>query len=125
MSHIEGVVRELVENIVFEEKLENYTINIKPISTDGANYTSILYKVTVTSKGREDINHFTKVALMSESIRKLELEKHISFLITADKYIPTINYIKYNNNTHAGLTKSTTREVITIFKNKQRMLPLN
>nr|XP_032519947.1 uncharacterized protein LOC116772033 [Danaus plexippus plexippus] len=48
---------------------ENSQVAIKPTTSNGANYTSVLYNVTLQAPGKEDLHLFAKVALVGQKMR--------------------------------------------------------
>lgn len=71
MARPEKILRKLLQEIAEEENFTNYEINIEPVSTSGANYTSVLFKAQITAPGREELNLFSKVAIISEKLRTI------------------------------------------------------
>ncbi|XP_026755871.2 uncharacterized protein LOC113515784 [Galleria mellonella] len=62
-------LRKLIEDIAKENKYGNPDIIVKPMSTDGANYSSALFTITVSESGKEDLHLFAKVIIINETIR--------------------------------------------------------
>lgn len=69
MTKQEKVLRDLLEKIAKEQKLKDPQIQIKPITSEGANYTSAIFKITITSTNREPLKLFAKVATLAEAFR--------------------------------------------------------
>ncbi|KAM3959427.1 LOW QUALITY PROTEIN: uncharacterized protein ACR2FA_006495 [Aphomia sociella] len=69
MSNPEKILCKLLDDIVEERKYKKPTVNVKPISTGGANYTSVLFLVTVSEPGNEDLQLFAKVGVVGEKMR--------------------------------------------------------
>ncbi|XP_038211450.1 uncharacterized protein LOC119831952 [Zerene cesonia] len=63
------LLHELLHKITNERDYKNCKLDIKQISSEGANFSSALYTVTITEQGKEDINIFVKVANLSEGVR--------------------------------------------------------
>ncbi|KOB77568.1 Ecdysteroid 22-kinase [Operophtera brumata] len=70
MSDTEQKVRDLLHNIAKEQKFQNYDLKVSPISTGGANYSSLLYIATISSMDKDDLHLFVKVAAMSKQMRE-------------------------------------------------------
>lgn len=62
-------MRKLLDDIVKERGYKDPKISVKPISTGGANYTSVLFLVTVTESDRENLQLFAKVGIVGEKMR--------------------------------------------------------
>ncbi|XP_059046513.1 uncharacterized kinase-like protein D1044.1 [Achroia grisella] len=60
----------VVEDIAKDNNFENPNIAIKPISSGGANYSSLLYNITISESGKEDLRLFAKTLAVKEAIRK-------------------------------------------------------
>ncbi|XP_052755701.1 uncharacterized protein LOC113515745 [Galleria mellonella] len=69
MSSPEQILRKLLDDIVKERGYKDPKICVKPISTGGANYTSVLFLVTVKESDREDLQLFAKVGIVGEKMR--------------------------------------------------------
>ncbi|KAM3959424.1 ecdysteroid 22-kinase [Aphomia sociella] len=69
MAEQEQILREAINAIAENQKYSNYNINVKEISTEGANYTAVLYLVTVSESGKEDLNLFVKFTILNEKTR--------------------------------------------------------
>lgn len=70
MSETEQKIRGLLHNIAKEQNFENYELKVSPISTGGANYSSVLYIATISSAHKDDLQLFIKVAAMSKQMRE-------------------------------------------------------
>ncbi|KAI5636511.1 ecdysteroid kinase domain-containing protein [Phthorimaea operculella] len=70
MADAESILRDLMGKIADEHDFKNYELVIKPISSGGANYSSVLFLVTVKCPGKKDVELFAKVACMSEQMRE-------------------------------------------------------
>lgn len=64
----ENIIKELLVKIVKEHNFVGYDVKIEPITSDGANYTSALYNVTLTKK-ENAVHMFAKVAAVGEKFR--------------------------------------------------------
>ncbi|XP_013163211.1 PREDICTED: uncharacterized protein LOC106114516 [Papilio xuthus] len=71
MSDAEQQVRDLVQKIAEEQGYEDCHIELKSFTTGGANYTSQLFHITITSPDKDDLKLFAKIACVGEKIRKL------------------------------------------------------
>ncbi|KAI5636507.1 ecdysteroid kinase domain-containing protein [Phthorimaea operculella] len=71
MADAETILRDEIAKIAKEHDFNNYDLAIKPISSGGANYTSVLFLVTVKSPGKKDVELFAKVASMGEHMREM------------------------------------------------------
>lgn len=70
MSDAEIELRKILGNVTKQLNYTDAEISIKDLSSGGANYTSVLFSVTITSPGREPLKLFAKVASASEQLRK-------------------------------------------------------
>ncbi|XP_013192456.2 uncharacterized protein LOC106136452 [Amyelois transitella] len=70
MAVAEQRLLKLLDQIAKEQKYNDYNVDVKPISTGGANYTTALFTVTITEPDKEDLHLFAKVAILSEGMRK-------------------------------------------------------
>lgn len=68
MADVDQHFNRLLEKIAEEQNFVNYVLNIEPISSGGANYTSKLYNVTI-KEGPNELNLFAKVAAIGEKMR--------------------------------------------------------
>ncbi|XP_075981204.1 uncharacterized protein LOC142979873 isoform X2 [Anticarsia gemmatalis] len=68
MSH-EDRLRKLIQQIAKEQNYNDYKLSIKEVSSDGANYTSKLFKMTVTEANKPPLNLFGKVATFNRTER--------------------------------------------------------
>ncbi|CAH0724135.1 unnamed protein product, partial [Brenthis ino] len=69
MADAEQNLREFLDKILDEKKYCPREIKIQAIASDGANYTSAIFLVKVTSPNRNDLNLFAKVAIVGEVMR--------------------------------------------------------
>ncbi|KAM3959428.1 uncharacterized protein ACR2FA_006496 [Aphomia sociella] len=63
------ILRNLLDDIVKELNYEKPNVDIKSVSTGGANYTSDLYTAKVSEAGKEDLHLFAKVVIIGEAVR--------------------------------------------------------
>lgn len=70
MSAAEQRIRELLHRIAREQNFQDYELQVSPISTGGANYSSLLYVATISGQQRDALHLFIKVAAMSEQMRE-------------------------------------------------------
>ncbi|KAI5634307.1 ecdysteroid kinase domain-containing protein [Phthorimaea operculella] len=71
MADSESILRDLIAEVASEHDFKNYELAIKPISSGGANYSSVLFLVTVKCPGKKDVELFAKVASMGEKMREV------------------------------------------------------
>lgn len=69
MSDNDHVLQELLETIAAEHGYKNCDMKLQSYSTEGANYTSQLYNVSLTAPGKDDLKLFAKVASVNEEVR--------------------------------------------------------
>ncbi|KAM3959429.1 LOW QUALITY PROTEIN: uncharacterized protein ACR2FA_006497 [Aphomia sociella] len=99
MSNPEKVLCKLLDDIVKELQYKKPSISVKPISSGGANYSSVLFVATVSEPGNEDLQLFAKVSVIGEKIRS-----QIPLLIfDVERYAYTELLTKYEQlqNNHA------------------------
>lgn len=65
----EQVLLKVLEKVANEQKYDNPNIQITPVNTKGANYTSAIYIATITAPGKDVLHLFAKVAIMGEEMR--------------------------------------------------------
>ncbi|CAH0695610.1 unnamed protein product [Spodoptera exigua] len=68
MENLAESFKDLLHKIAKEQKFVDYNLDIKEISSGGANYTSKLFSVTVT-EGTNTLRLFCKVAAIGEAMR--------------------------------------------------------
>ncbi|XP_047030981.1 uncharacterized protein LOC124638145 [Helicoverpa zea] len=68
MEDIPEHLKDLLHKIAKEQNFVDYELNIKPISSGGANYTSWLYTASIT-EGARTLRLFAKVAAIGEKMR--------------------------------------------------------
>ncbi|XP_026755876.3 uncharacterized protein LOC113515788 [Galleria mellonella] len=68
MAEQEGILRKIIDVIAKDQKYLNFNVTVKPISTDGANYTSKLFLITVSEADKENLELFVKFNTFSEKI---------------------------------------------------------
>lgn len=71
MSPAEVTLRELLRTVAEKHYHHEYELKIKSFHSGGANYTSELFSVTLTSKDKEDLHLFAKVAIVGDRMREL------------------------------------------------------
>lgn len=69
MSNTEQRIRELLHKVASEQNFKDYELKIAPVSSGGANYSSLLYVATITSQDK-DLHLFIKASAMSEEMRE-------------------------------------------------------
>ncbi|XP_041984533.1 uncharacterized protein LOC121737058 [Aricia agestis] len=69
MADPESILQNVLSGIAKELNYEPVNTNIKPISSEGANYTSELFEATISAADKDDINVFAKVAAVGEEMR--------------------------------------------------------
>ncbi|CAG4950552.1 unnamed protein product [Parnassius apollo] len=69
MTDTGPILRDVLNAIAAREKYENWDIKMKLINTDGANYWSHLYEVTISAPNKPDLELFGKVVIMAEETR--------------------------------------------------------
>ncbi|XP_013192452.2 uncharacterized protein LOC106136448 [Amyelois transitella] len=65
----EKVFRDLLEEIAKEQNYKEYSLEVSPIFTGGANYSSLLFGGTISAPNKESLKVFGKVAAMNPSLR--------------------------------------------------------
>ncbi|KAJ0174364.1 hypothetical protein K1T71_010510 [Dendrolimus kikuchii] len=68
MAAVEKTFRDLIEKIAVEQGFKTFDIEIKPISSGGANYSSVLFLVKI-SGDKDDLKLFAKVSTIGENMR--------------------------------------------------------
>lgn len=69
MSDHKCTLKAVLDKVAKEQGFVNYTIDIKPISSEGANYSSVLFLATISENGKGDIKLFNKVSCVGEKVR--------------------------------------------------------
>lgn len=92
MDAMEHLLRKLFNQIAKEQGYENYILKLKPISSEGANYTSLLYLATLSSPGKEDLQLFAKAAALSEKCRDKDIP---SYVYDNERFVYTDLFVKY------------------------------
>ncbi|KAH9639057.1 hypothetical protein HF086_003588 [Spodoptera exigua] len=81
--------KDLLHTIAKEQKFVDYSLDIKEISSGGANYTSKLFSVTVT-EGTNTLRLFCKVAAIGDKMRsqldKIYTTEHFFYTKLAKMY---------------------------------------
>lgn len=70
MAEAEDILINILEKVAEEEKLNNCRIDLKPVSTEGANFLSILYKASLLTACKRDLKLFAKIAILPEVYRQ-------------------------------------------------------
>ncbi|XP_045502108.1 uncharacterized protein LOC123699242 [Colias croceus] len=65
----EEKLREVLHKIAEERGYKDYKLDIKPTSSEGANFSSVLFTATISEHGKDVINIFAKVAALNETVR--------------------------------------------------------
>ncbi|XP_047517090.1 uncharacterized protein LOC125057440 [Pieris napi] len=61
----------ILHKIAKERGYVNYKLNVKPITTGGANYSCVLFLATIAENDKDDIKLFNKVACVGEKVRAM------------------------------------------------------
>lgn len=69
MGHTEVILRKLLNRICDEENYQEKELTISQITSEGANYTSDIYKVKITAPNRVELNLFAKVGILTGTLR--------------------------------------------------------
>ncbi|CAH0695611.1 unnamed protein product [Spodoptera exigua] len=89
MENCKQSFKDLLHTIAKEQKFVDYSLDIKEISSGGANYTSKLFSVTVT-EGTKKLQLFCKVAAIGEQMRaqmdKIYTTEHFFYTKLAKMY---------------------------------------
>ncbi|KAF9412776.1 hypothetical protein HW555_008779 [Spodoptera exigua] len=89
MANCNQSFKDLLHTIAKEQKFVDYSLDIKEISSGGANYTSKLFSVTVT-EGTHTLRLFCKVAAIGEKMRaqldKIYTTEHFFYTKLAKMY---------------------------------------
>ncbi|KPJ00871.1 hypothetical protein RR46_01350 [Papilio xuthus] len=64
-------LRITIDNIAKEIGYENHEVSVREFHTGGANYTSRLYHIMLSTPKHEDLKLFAKVAATAEEVRKM------------------------------------------------------
>lgn len=70
MEDAETKVHDLFLEVLRERNFRDDNVEVKPLSSGGANYTSALYTATARADAEADLSIFAKVAIVSEKMRK-------------------------------------------------------
>ncbi|XP_049877417.1 uncharacterized protein LOC126374726 [Pectinophora gossypiella] len=71
MADAETILRDLIVKIAREQDFEEHEVQIKAITSGGANYTSALYLIDLIFPNRKDMNLFAKVAIVGKTMREV------------------------------------------------------
>ncbi|XP_053615057.1 uncharacterized protein LOC128677916 [Plodia interpunctella] len=82
METHEHMLRELLEDVAAEHNYKDADIKIEAISSGGANYTSVLYNITVADS-KTELKLFAKVANLSEKTRTVVP----TFIFDTERYV--------------------------------------
>lgn len=69
MADADLILRNLLEKIASEQNYDNNEIEVTKLENEGANFTSFLYRATISSKGKDDLKLFAKVGAIPEALR--------------------------------------------------------
>lgn len=69
MSDAEACLRELLREVAREHGRADHSLRLRPITSGGANYTSVLFLATISSPEAPPLELFAKVACISEKLR--------------------------------------------------------
>lgn len=69
MADAEQILRTLLDKIAREHNYENPQIELTKLENEGANFTSFLFKATISGTGKDDLNLFAKVAAVGPAFR--------------------------------------------------------
>ncbi|XP_072942313.1 uncharacterized protein [Epargyreus clarus] len=69
MADAESVLRDLIDKLLQEKQCKQKDLKMNAISTEGANYTSAVYTITLTTD-KEILELFAKVAIIAGEMRK-------------------------------------------------------
>ncbi|XP_013187132.2 uncharacterized protein LOC106132312 [Amyelois transitella] len=65
----EVLLHHMAEDIAKKHNYNDAKIKIEPISTEGANYSSVLFNITISATTKKDLHLFAKVLNFNESVR--------------------------------------------------------
>ncbi|KAG6449365.1 hypothetical protein O3G_MSEX006035 [Manduca sexta] len=69
MARATRALTDLLDKIASTQKYKDPVIQLNPINSKGANYTSQLFGVTIKGENKPDLNLFAKVAVIGEKVR--------------------------------------------------------
>ncbi|XP_039759417.1 uncharacterized protein LOC120633298 [Pararge aegeria] len=84
MADAEKTLRDLLDKILDDRNYRPREIEVKAIPTTGANYTSALFIVNVSSPDRDDLKLFAKVACIGETMR---VRMHADWLYKTERVV--------------------------------------
>lgn len=90
MSQPEEILSRLLKNIIEEKNIKDAHVKITPSTSEGANYTSTLFKVKIISNNHDDLNLFGKVAVISDIMRE-QLDADKMFEMEVRAYTELLN----------------------------------
>lgn len=64
------ILRDLLQTIAKQHEYNEPDIQITPITSEGANYTSAIFLATISAKDADDLKIFAKVASLGEQMRE-------------------------------------------------------
>ncbi|XP_013192450.1 uncharacterized protein LOC106136447 [Amyelois transitella] len=70
MDTTEKTFRDLLEKVAKEQNYKEYWLRVTPVSTGGANFSSTLYKGTISAPKRDTLKVFGKVVIVSAKLRE-------------------------------------------------------
>lgn len=84
MEESKKVVVKFLQNVAKEENYENSEITVKQVDSGGANYSSYIFLATISSRRKQDLKLFAKVAAIGEEGRESmdDLYKNEAFFYT-------------------------------------------
>lgn len=65
----EATLRKVLDRVAKEQQYEDYKATVAHVPTEGASFTSTIFKVTISGKDKPDLNLFAKVAAVGETFR--------------------------------------------------------
>jgi hypothetical protein len=68
-DQLQKILEKSLHALAEQRNYENYTLDISPVTTEGANYTSQLYQGKILASNNQELLFFSKVATLTEDIR--------------------------------------------------------
>ncbi|XP_023936551.2 uncharacterized protein LOC112044813 [Bicyclus anynana] len=84
MADAEKTLRELLDQVLDDRGYTPREIEVKAIETGGANYTSVLFAINVSSPDRDDLKLFAKVVCVGDPLRVI---MHIDYLYATERLV--------------------------------------
>ncbi|XP_023936550.2 uncharacterized protein LOC112044812 isoform X1 [Bicyclus anynana] len=84
MADAEKTLRDLLDQVLDDRGYRPREIEVKAIETGGANYTSVLFVINVSSPDRDDLKLFAKVACVGDSMRGV---MHADWLYATERLV--------------------------------------